>query len=78
LRWLTTKNLLRYSRLRLPSFHNLCGPHAVDKHTSKHGCCRVNNTHLRSLRNLLLVTGILFSDIFRRLDTEWFSQLISP
>jgi hypothetical protein len=76
--WLaTTKNLLRYSRL-LRTFHNLCGTHPVNKHTRKHGCSRVNNAHLRSLRNLLLITGIFLSDIFRRLDTEWFSQLISP
>jgi hypothetical protein len=73
----TAKNLLRYSRL-LRTFHNLCGTHPVNKHTCKHGCSRVNDTHLRSLRNLLLITGIFLSDIFRRLDTEWFSQLISP
>jgi hypothetical protein len=69
--------LLRDRRL-LSSFHNLRGAHAVNKHTSKHGCCRVNDTHLRSLRNLLLIAAVLFSDIFRRLDAEWFSQLISP
>jgi hypothetical protein len=69
--------LLRYSRL-LPAFHNLRGAHAVNKHTSEYGSSRVNDAHLRSLRNLLLITSILFSDVFRCLNAERLSQLISP
>jgi hypothetical protein len=62
----------------LPTFHNLRGTHAVNKHTSEHGCCGVNDTHLRSLRNHLLITSVLLGDILWRLDAEWFGQRISP
>jgi hypothetical protein len=69
--------LLRNGRL-LATFHNLCGPHAVDKHTGKYSCGRVHNAHLRSLRDSLLVATILLGDVFGGLDAERFSQRISP
>jgi hypothetical protein len=62
----------------LSAFHNLRGAHAVNKHTGKYGSSRVNDAHLRSLRNLLLITSILFSDVFWCLNAERLSQLISP
>jgi hypothetical protein len=52
--------------------------HTVNKHTGEYGSSRVNDAHLRSLSNTLLVTSILLSDVFRCLNAERFSQLISP
>jgi hypothetical protein len=74
---LATKNLLR-NRWHLASFQNLRGAHAINKHTGKHGSSRVNDAHLRSLRNHLLIACVFLGNIFWRLDAEWLSQRISP
>jgi hypothetical protein len=56
----------------------LSRPHAVDEHTGKDSSGGVDNTHLRSLRNALLIAHIFFGNIFRCLDAERLSQRLSP
>ena len=44
--------------------------HAVNEHTRKKPSRRIEDTHLDSLFDLLLVSAILLSDLLRVLDSE--------
>jgi len=57
---------------------HLSAAHAVNKHTSQNRSGRVNNTHLRSLHNLLFIARIFLGNILWGLDAERLNHLFSP